>query len=436
MIAAFLLAALPFDMDTLALPVPNPRVVVFSKTAGYRHDCIPVGVEAIRELGRGGGFSVSHTEDGEEFVKALDEADVAVFLCTTGDVLNASQEAAFERFVTGGGGYVGLHAAADTEYDWPFYKQVVGALFKSHPAIQKARVVVEDHAHPTSYFLPKAWERTDEWYTYRTNPRGEVNVLMSLDEASYQGGGMGDHPITWWKTVGSGRAWYTGFGHTKETYAEPEVRRMISEAIVWSAQGKRPAGARDLSWKDLSGWTAEVAASGPGAATLTNLAGANKHLVSGTEQADGLYHVEFRIPKGSNSGVYVMGLYEVQILDSFGKAVADLQHSDCGGIYQRWENGRGFEGKPPLANAFAGPDRWNVYDIRFRGPRFQNGKKVENARFLEVRLNGVVVQRNVEVTGPTRAALFEDERPVGPIMLQGDHGPIAYRNVWFRQDGS
>lgn len=146
------------------------------------------------------------------------------------------------------------------------------------------------------------------------------------------------------------------------------------------------------------------------------------------EHGDAKVHVEFMVPKGSNSGVYLQGRYEVQILDSWG--VKKPGHGDCGGIYQRWKDGKGYEGHPPKVNASLPPGKWQSFDIVFRAPRFdKNGKKVENARFVRVVHNGKVVHQNVEVTGPTRAAHFSDEKPLGPLMLQGDHGPVAYRNI-------
>lgn len=141
-------------------------------------------------------------------------------------------------------------------------------------------------------------------------------------------------------------------------------------------------------------------------------------------------HIEFMVPEGSNSGVYLMGRYEVQVLDSWG--VEKPESSDCGGIYQRYneKEGYGYEGKPPRVNASKAPGEWQSFDIHFRPPSFdESGKKVSNAMFVEVKHNGVVVHENVEVTGPTRSAAFQDEKPEGPLMLQGDHGPVAYRNI-------
>jgi hypothetical protein len=142
-------------------------------------------------------------------------------------------------------------------------------------------------------------------------------------------------------------------------------------------------------------------------------------------------HVEFVVPEKSNSGVYFQGRYEIQVLDSWG--VKQLKHGDCGGIYQRWKDGKGFEGHAPRVNASKRPGEWQSFDVIFRAPRFdENGRKTENARFVKVIHNGITVHENVEVTGPTRAAAFSDEGPKGPLMLQGDHGPVAYRNLKIR----
>lgn len=157
------------------------------------------------------------------------------------------------------------------------------------------------------------------------------------------------------------------------------------------------------------------------------------NLLSKDSFADVELNVEFRVPKGGNSGVYLMGRYEIQILDSHGVPDKDLESSMCGSIYERWENDRGFEGRPPLTNAAKPAGEWQRFQIKFRAPRFRDGRKVEDALFVEVKLNGILVQKMQKVTGPTRASWFNDEQPQGPIMLQGDHGPIAYRNIWVKK---
>ncbi len=212
-------------------------VLVFSKTAGFRHDSIPDGIEAIRLLGREHGFKVDATEDSSAFSNEnLARYKVVVFLSTTGNVLNEDQQTAFEAFIRAGGGYVGIHAAADTEYDWPWYGKLVGGYFKSHPRIQPAEIVVTDREHPSTEHLPERWRRTDEWYNYRENPRGKVNVLMILDARSFQGSEMGDdHPIAWYHKYDGGRAFYTGGGHTKESFREKEFLMHVLGGIRWAA---------------------------------------------------------------------------------------------------------------------------------------------------------------------------------------------------------
>lgn len=217
----------------------RPRVLVFSKTAGFRHGSIPTGIKTMVELGKEHGFDVVTTEDAARFnEKDLRPLSCVVFLNTTGDVLDDAQQKHFETFIRNGGGYVGVHSAADTEYDWPWYGQLVGAWFKTHPRIQPAKINVEDRTFPATSMLPPVWDRTDEWYVYRDNPRPNVKVLMSLDETSYEGGGMnGDHPTSWYHDFDGGRAFYTGGGHTNESYAEPLFRKHLTGAIMW-ASGK------------------------------------------------------------------------------------------------------------------------------------------------------------------------------------------------------
>ena len=218
-------------------------VLVFSKTAAYRHEAIPDGIRAIEELGGELGWTVSATEDAGVFSdEGLARFDAVIFLLTTGDVLDSEQQAAFERFMKKGKGYVGIHSASDTEYDWPFYGSLVGAYFRSHPQIpqfQQATYRIEDREHPATRHLPPSWVRTDEHYSFRKNPRGKVQVLVSLDEKSYEpgDGAMGDHPIVWCRELeGGGRSLYTALGHTKESYSDPLFRKHLASAIAWAAR--------------------------------------------------------------------------------------------------------------------------------------------------------------------------------------------------------
>jgi cytochrome c len=215
---------------------PDFSVLVFSKTAGFRHASIPDGIAAIAELGAQANFSVVATEDDAQFTDDnLANFSVVVFLNTTGTVLDDAEKAAFMRYIENGGGFVGVHSATDTEYDWAWYGQLVGAYFQDHPSIQQATVNVVDDEHPSTVGLPPMWERTDEWYNFRTNPRGSVHVLAVLDETTYTGGTMGDHPISWCREFDNGRSWYTAMGHTSETFNEPLYREHLLGGIRYAA---------------------------------------------------------------------------------------------------------------------------------------------------------------------------------------------------------
>jgi type 1 glutamine amidotransferase len=211
------------------------RVLLFSRTVVYRHDSIPAAINAFMELQDAGNYQAEATEDPAAFTTDnLGRFQVVVFLLTTGDVLDDAQQAAFEAWSNAGGSYLGVHSASDTEYGWPFYGQLVGAYFLRHPDIQQATVNIEQAAHPAVAGLPSPWSRLDEWYDFRTNPRGKVTVLATVDESSYSGGTMGaDHPIVWAHETAVGRAFYTGMGHTKESYDEPAFRQHLLSALRW-----------------------------------------------------------------------------------------------------------------------------------------------------------------------------------------------------------
>jgi len=216
--------------------VAHPSILVFSKTAGFRHDSIPVGRDAILDIGIKRGWAVTFTEDAGVFEpKRLRAFDAVVFLSTTGTILDKKQEKALVRFIHAGGGFAGVHAAADCEYDWPWYGQLVGAWFLQHPPQQEAVVKIEDTTSPVTQGLPNPWTRKDEWYDYKANPRAKVHVLASLVPTSYSGSKMpDDHPIMWTQEFEGGRSWYTGMGHTQESYKDPLFLKMIAEGIEWA----------------------------------------------------------------------------------------------------------------------------------------------------------------------------------------------------------
>ncbi|MBO0868168.1 MAG: ThuA domain-containing protein, partial [Micromonosporaceae bacterium] len=240
-------AAKPAATPASVPPPPAPsgpfKVLVFSKTTGFRHDSIPAGIAAIQQLGLDNNFTVDATEDDSLFTDAnLAQYQAVIFLSSTGDPLGTQAEKdAFQRYIEAGGGFVGIHAAADSGYNWPWYGSLVGAYFKEHPAIQQAVVKVEDPAHPSTNGLPLEITRTDEWYDFQTNPRGTVHVLTSVDDTSYSGSTMGiDHPNTWCQDYDGGRSWYTGLGHTTESYSEPAFLHLLLGGIQ-TAAGVVPA---------------------------------------------------------------------------------------------------------------------------------------------------------------------------------------------------
>ncbi len=202
------------------------RLLVFTKTGGFRHASIKDAKIALQRLAADHNFAVDFTEDSSVFTGAnLAHYDAVVFLLTTGDILDNSQQAAFERYIASGGGYVGVHSASDTGYNWPWYGGLVGAYFDrvhGHSKVVQATVHVVNRTQLSTSMLPALWMRTDEWYNFASNPSGRVHVLLTVDERTYKGGVMGaNHPIAWYHEYDGGRAWYTAMGHTSESYYEP-----------------------------------------------------------------------------------------------------------------------------------------------------------------------------------------------------------------------
>mgnify|MGYP006162186517 CR=1 FL=1 len=227
--------------SVVALAAEPNRALVFSKTAGFRHkDSIPLGNELLAKQFKAAGLEVDITEDAAVFTaENLARYRAVAFMSTTGDIMSdvvakdASKEAkdaaaktaeprraAFQAWMENGGAFVGVHAASDTEYKWPWYGKMIGGYFAGHPQIQPAtlRPIVKDH--PATAHLPAEWKRKDEWYNFR-DMYEFINVLAKVDESTYQGGEHGhDHPISWYHDYDGGRAFYTGLGHSAETFAD------------------------------------------------------------------------------------------------------------------------------------------------------------------------------------------------------------------------
>jgi len=201
---------------------PTPKVLIFSKTNGYRHGCIPAGIAAIKKLGEENGFEVDATEDSTWFNKAtLKKYKALIFLNPTGKVFGPDEEKALQEYIHHGGGFVGIHSATDCEYNWQWYGDLVGAYFKSHPKQQQAKIVVVNKDNAATKGVPDPWERLDEWYNFKyINPN--ITVLLKIDETSYTGGENGDnHPMAWYHAYEGGRSFYTELGHTDASYVDP-----------------------------------------------------------------------------------------------------------------------------------------------------------------------------------------------------------------------
>ncbi|GLX99171.1 ThuA domain-containing protein [Herbidospora sp. NBRC 101105] len=416
-------------VPTAASAAPLTKVLVFSKTAGFRHDSIPTGIAAIQQLGAANGFTVTATEDANQFTTAnLAQYQAVIWLSTTGDVLNATQQTAFQSYIAGGGGYVGVHAAADTEYDWSWYGGLVGAYFASHPANQTAVVKVEDRSNVSTSHLPQTWSRLDEWYNYRTNPRSVARVLASLDESTYSGGSMGgDHPITWCQNYGGGRSWYTGMGHTQETFADSNFRQMLLGGIQIAA-GFRAADCRpetgytplfDGTQTSLDQWRQ----AGPGGftlanGTLTSFGGMGLLWYPVTPFADYSLKLDWMMPGDDNGGVFI-GFPDPngdpwQPVDTGHEIQIDATDADptrtTGSVYS-------FRAPDTALRdaALNPPGSWNAYEIRVTGQRVEiwlNGVKINDYTSTRAIQNGHIgVQndgagldinyRNIRVKGET-----------------------------------
>ncbi|MBB5868391.1 type 1 glutamine amidotransferase [Allocatelliglobosispora scoriae] len=431
-----LLAGLALLAGSVAVPAvsataaPLTKVLVFSKTAGFRHSSIPNGIAAVQALGAANGFSVTATEDAAQFTTAnLAQYQAVIWLSTTGDVLDATQQTAFQSYIAAGGGYVGVHAAADTEYDWPWYGGLVGAWFSSHPAQQQATIKVEDRGNVSTSHLAPTWTRTDEWYNYRTNPRSVAKVLASLDESSYSGGTMaGDHPITWCQNYGGGRSWYTGLGHTEESYTDANFTKMLLGGIQIAA-GSKAADCRpetgytslfDGTQTSLNAWRQ----AGPGGFTLANgtissFGGMGLLWYPVRTFADYSLKLDWMMPGDDNGGVFIG--FPDPLGDPWGPVNAghEIQIDATDADVTR-TTGSVYSFKAPdltaRAAALLPPGSWNTYEVGVHGQR------------VEIWLNGVKINDYTS----TRAI---SNGYIG-VQNDGDAAHISYRNIRIKAGGT
>ncbi|HEY0174918.1 MAG TPA: ThuA domain-containing protein [Pedobacter sp.] len=231
----FYVLVLPAILLSNTVSAQKKKILVFSKTAGYHHESIAVGIPAIEKLGAENGFGVDATTDSTQFTpENLKKYAAVVFLSTTGNVLGEAEQKAFESYIEAGGGFVGVHAAADTEYGWPWYGKLVGAYFLKHPEQQMATLHIIDRKSIATKHLPESWTRKDEWYNYK-DIVPDLKVLIELDESTYKGGLNGPHhPISWYHAYDGGRSFYTGLGHVDASYTDPMFLKHLLGGIQYA----------------------------------------------------------------------------------------------------------------------------------------------------------------------------------------------------------
>ncbi len=405
-----------------------------------------------------------HQQDDSEIFEDISAwpYDVIVLYNMTQRISEQRQEnllALLDRGV----GLVALHHAVAAFNDWPEFADIIGCrYFLKEKEVDGVRhpksgyqhdvefvVRVADPNHPVTRGV-EDFTVVDETYNGAIfDP--DAHVLLTTDHPK------SDKIVGLAKQYRNARVCYLQPGHGPDIFADPNYRQLVTQAIRCAAGATAQDDAGLVSLSDLSAFCEPlgdwkivgnaildpndpkklVGVPGAGVA-LNGDTGRTRHLITKAEYGDVEAEIEFMVSQGSNSGVYFQGRYEIQILDSWG--VETPQHSDCGGVYQRWREDpgipdaeRGFDGHPPRVNAARPPGEWQRFEVVFRAPRFDaDGNKTANAAFVRVVHNGVLIHENQELSGPTRAALYNDEQPLGPVMFQGDHGPVAFRNLRIR----
>jgi type 1 glutamine amidotransferase len=457
-----------------------PRLLFLTHSAGFVHsvvrrpapDQLAHAERALKEAA-GGRLQVDCTQDcGDITPENLARYDAVLFYTTGSLPISDEGKAGLIEWVRGGGAFCGVHCATDTFYEFADYMGLVGGAFDGHPWHEEVTMTVEDGGHPSTSHLGERWVLTDEIYQFKWWRRHPNHVLLSLDTGANdvaRGKRVDrDYANAWCKDFGRGKMFYTALGHREDVWTNPAFQEHLIGGIEWAIDGESvsvpaPPGAvvlldvqdrrpsRTLAgWRHADGgaarWRVTVptphASTEEASAPVEDAAGGHPAVRTGYMQVvpgtgnlftraelggDYLLHVEFMVPPTpetngwqdrGNSGVYVQGRYEVQVLDSLG---LKLRSGDCGGIY----------GKHVAAvDACKPAGHWQSYDIEFRSPRRdREGAKSESAR-MSVWHNGILIHDDVEVDGPTAAAVGGDEPGFGPLMLQ-DHGhPVRYRNIW------
>ena len=464
-----------------AEPKEARHVLLYSRTLGFRHGSIETGAKAFEMLGqKTRAFTTVHTEDPSFFdADRLKEFDAVVMLNVTGeclapkkvDQLDAAEKDVLEQrkknlheFVRQGKGILGTHSATDAFYSWKTYGDMMGGWFTGHPWHEDVHVKVDSPDHPLTVMFDseKGFNVKDEIYQfaprqggsfggYQPYSRDKLRVLLSLDAKKFNvskgARADDDYAISWIREYEQGRVFYSVLGHNGFIFHHPTILKHYLAGLQYvlgdldvDATPSKSGGETIVPFngKNLEGWrlkaatgshwaagTAKMDESDPTKLAFTNEPGQlvnreGRGVDIFTTQTFGscLLEIEVMVPKRSNSGIYLHGNYEVQILDSWGKEKAGP--GDIGGIYGA---------AAPRTNAANPPGEWQKFVIDFEAPKFDGNKKIANAVFRRVILNDHVIHENVEVSQPTGGNLGLGEAPEGPLMFQGDHGAVAYRNI-------
>jgi hypothetical protein len=437
-----LVATLALAIAQSAPPIDTvapPRLLFLTHSAGFEHDVVKRARRAVLAHAErcmvdwaGPMFEVEATQE----CSALHADNLgryqAVMFYTTGELpISDGDKAALLQFVRDGGGFVGVHCASDTFYTYPEYGEMVGGYFDGHPWHQEVRVEVEDRAHPTTFHLGHHFDIADEIYQFRAFDRTRVHVLLRLSAHGIDLA-LGkrqdkDYAISWCREFGKGRVFYTALGHRPEVWRDARFMTHLLAGVRWTLDGggvlgRAPAGATVLVQADgthsLQGLDGKELAWKVHAGALEVVPGSTS-AVSPRAYGDLRVHAEFQVPRDDhrgNSGVYLQRRYEVQILDSAGRAA---ETTECSALYGA---------RAPDFNASLAPGTWQSFDIWFRAARFEGDKKVADARVTVVH-NGILVHRDVSLAGPTGQGIAEGPQDQ-PLLLQEHGSAVRWRNVW------
>jgi len=425
----------------------RPQVLFLTHSAGFVHDVVKrpspqelsLAEREFVELAKQ-RYEVIATQDCAEINPARLAQVAAVAFYTTGELpVSAANRDAFMAWIKDGGAFIGMHCASDTFYEYAPYQRMLGGVFDGHPWHQQVSVEVLDASHPATKALENGFQITDEIYQFRDWDPLPLRELLRLGEAGIDlklgARADGNYAVSWCRDFGAGRVFYTSLGHRPEVWMDARFRQHLLGGLDWAVsdmdwRGTPPAGATVLlgAQADPGAWTqrdGSPSAWTQGTDGALEVAAGKGDIRTRQEFGDARFHLEFAVPSAAgegesrgNSGVYLMGRYEIQVLDSFAKTPGV---GDCAAIYGQ---------RAPAVNACKPPAQWQSFDIRLRAPRLgADGARIAAAR-VSVWHNGILVHDDVELSAPTPGGLSEKEAPVGALLLQEHGHAVRFRNVW------